>query len=119
MPPATSVPVTLAGADWDAEEVREIRSIAAEIESCAARRRRAANKVIHLSLSDSLRFSQGMRSTFRALIVRQLLEKFGFDEHRVFRWRLEHKLTQALLLNHYAPGSVPATRGLHRFASKV
>jgi hypothetical protein len=152
MTPATGIAEITAGADWDAGEVSEIRSIAAEIESCPARRRRtdavghalacpsarrssprAASRhddegklkhtppigVIRLALSDAPRFSQGMRSTFRALIVRQLLEKFGFDEHRVFRWRLEHKLTQALLLNHYAPGSVPATRGLLRFASKV
>lgn len=120
MTPATGIPVTPAGADWDTEELREIGSIAAEIENCRLNRRRTATtKVVHLSFSDSLRFSQGMRSTFRALIVRQLLDKFGFDEHRVFRWRLEHKLTQALLLNHYIPGCVPATRGLHRFISKV
>jgi hypothetical protein len=120
MTPATGIPAIAAGADWDAEEVSEMHSIAAGIETCRARRRRrAANKAIRIALSDSPRFSLGMRSTFRALIVRQLLAKFGFDEHRVFRWRLEHKLAQALLLNHYAPGSVPATRGLHRFAAKV
>jgi len=60
-----------------------------------------------------------MRSTFRALIIRQLLAKFGFDEHRVFQWRLEHKLVQAVLLNHYAPGCVPVTCGLGRFVSKA
>ncbi len=120
MTSATGIPVTLTGADWDTEELRKIRSIAAEVECCRAqRRRRVKTKVVHLQLSDSMRFSQGMRSTFRALIVRHLLDKLGFDEHRVFRWRLEHKLTQALVLNHYTAGSAPPTRGLYRFAAKV
>ncbi len=120
MRPATGTSVTLTGADWDEEELQEIRSIAREIEQCPAQRRRSVNSpVIRLSLSDSKLFSKGMRSTYRALIVRQLLHKFGFDEHRVFQWRLEHKLSQAMLLNHYAPGCVPVTRGLYRFVSKV
>jgi hypothetical protein len=120
MTSATGIPVTLTGADWDTEELGEIRSITAEIEACPAQRsRKVKHKVVHLRLSDSMRFSSGMRSTFRALIIRQLLDKLGFDEHRVFRWRLEHKLTQALVLSHYAPGSAPPTRGLCRFAATV
>ncbi len=120
MTSATGIPVTLTAADWDTEELSEVRSIAAEIECCPAqRRRKVKSQVIHLRLSDAERFSQGMRSTFRALIVRQLLDQLGFDEHRVFRWRLEHKLTQAVLFNHYVPGSAPPTRGLYRFVSKI
>ncbi|MEO8127156.1 MAG: hypothetical protein ABI822_08695, partial [Bryobacteraceae bacterium] len=120
MTPAAGISGTLTAADWDEEELNEIHRIAAEIDDCPAKRqRRAKTQVIRIPLSESKRFSQGMRSTFRALIVRQLLNRFGFDEHRVFRWRLEHKLVQAVLLNHYAPGCVPATRGLRRFVSKV
>lgn len=116
---AAGIPLRLAGVGWDADEVREIRSIAGEIDSFpAARRRSIQQPVIKLALSEAMRFSEGMRSTYRALIVRQLLAKLGFDEHRVFRWRLEHKLVQAAFLNHYAPGSVPATRGLRRFVSQ-
>jgi len=58
----------------------------------------------------------GMRSTFRALPIRQLSAALGFDENRVFAWRLDHKLVQALILNHYVPGAVPVTCGFRRFA---
>jgi hypothetical protein len=117
---AAGIPVSLMSAGWDAEEAQEIRSIAAEIDSFPATRRRVIRQpAIELALSDAMRFSEGMRSTYRALIVRQLLAKLGFDEHRIFRWRLEHKLVQAALLNHYQPGSVPVTCGLSRFVSKT
>lgn len=120
MVPVADAPLKLASARWDIDEVQEIRSIATQIESFRAERRRnIKQRVIKLALSDSKRFSDGMRSTFRALIIRQLLDKLGFDEHRVFRWRLEHKLVQAVLLNHYYPGSMPVTQGLRRFASKA
>jgi hypothetical protein len=54
----------------------------------------------------------------RAPFVRHLLAAIGGDEHRLFRWRLEHKLVQALVLDHYAPGCVPPTRGLASFAAE-
>ncbi len=57
-----------------------------------------------------------MRSTFRALPIRQLSAVLGFSESRVFEWRLDHKLVQALVLNHYLPGAIPVTCGLRRFA---
>jgi len=120
MTPVAGVPVNLTSEGWDADENREIRSIAAELDRVVTPRRRVIEQpVIELALSDALRFSGGMQSTFRALIIRQLLDKFGFDEHRVFQWRLEHKLIHALLLNHYAPGCMPVTRGLQRFVSRL
>lgn len=54
----------------------------------------------------------------RAPLVRHLYAVVGGDEHRLFRWRLEHKLMQALVLDHYAPGCVPPTRGLASFAAE-
>jgi hypothetical protein len=115
---AAEIPVGLASAGWDADEVREVCSIAGEIDNFPASRRRSIKQpAIELALSEAMRFADGMRSTYRALIVRQLLAKLGFDEHRVFRWRLEHKLVQAALLHHYDPNSVPVTRGLRRFVS--
>src|SRR5579872_753497 len=47
--------------------------------------------------------------------VRHLFRLFGFDEHHPFQWRLEHKLVQALILEHFCPGAMPATRGLVRY----
>ena len=120
MTPARSVPAFLTSGGWDADELLELRSIVRQIENTVVvRRQRKAGENIALGFSDGQRFSAGMTSTFRALIVRHLLDELGFDEHRVFRWRLEHKLVQAALLNHYAPGSVPVTCGLGRFASNV
>jgi hypothetical protein len=117
---AAGIPARLVSAGWDADELREVRSIAAEIDSFpAARRRSIQQPALELALSDAMRFSEGMSSTFRALIVRQLLAKLGFDEHRVFRWRLEHKLVQAAFLHHYDPDSIPVTRGLRRFISQA
>ncbi len=45
-------------------------------------------------------------------LIRSLFNHMGFDEHRLFRWGLHHKLVQALVLSAFAPGSFPATRGL-------
>jgi hypothetical protein len=42
-----------------------------------------------------------------------------FDEARIFQWRIEHKLIQALVLNHYCDGSIPPTRGLSRELAAV
>jgi hypothetical protein len=114
--PATEAAADLTIQGWDVQEAREIRSLATAIDNTQATRRRSiAGQTIAIALSEKARFSAGMQSTFRALIVRHLLHALGFDEHRVFRWRLEHKLVHAALLNHYAPGSVPVTRGLGRF----
>ena len=118
MTPAMGPEAYLTNPGLDAAEFREICSLAAAIENTRVSRRRGiAAPTIPIALSDAARFAAGMQSTFRALIVRQLLHALGFDEHRVFRWRLEHKLVHAALLNHYAPDSAPVTRGLGRFVS--
>jgi hypothetical protein len=119
MTPAKGAPGYFTRPGWDVEEAREIRSLATAIENTLTGPRRRTGHTIAIALSDAVRFSAGMQSTFRALIVRQLLHALGFDENRIFRWRLEHKLVHAALLNHYAPGSVPVTRGLGRFAYGV
>jgi len=41
------------------------------------------------------------------LFVRAILHEINFDEHHVFKWRLEHKLNQYYVLNHYCPGCMP------------
>lgn len=44
-----------------------------------------------------------------ALFVRALLNKLDVNEHHVFRWRLENKYRQYLILNHYVPGCISKT----------
>jgi len=46
------------------------------------------------------------------LIVRTLLSALNVNEHHVFRWRLENKYRQYLVLNHYSPGCMPETISL-------
>lgn len=49
-----------------------------------------------------------------AILARRIMSILGFDEKRILSYRLEHKLVQSLLLDHYAPGVVPTTFGAFR-----
>jgi hypothetical protein len=106
--------------DWIVEEVDQAKETFQSIdEETCPRRRSPAPGPITILFSDSERFQEGLISTRRALAIRQLYSALGFDEHRPFRWRLEHKLVQALVLNRYCPGVVPVTRGLGRKIREV
>jgi hypothetical protein len=70
--------------------------------------------VLRLALSESGPFTKELSGGFGAVFVRQLYRQLGFDEHRQLQWRLEHKLQQALVLNHYFPGCVPVSIGFAR-----
>jgi hypothetical protein len=47
-----------------------------------------------------------------AYLARVLWEAFGFDDRRTLGWRLDHKLIQATVLDHFAAGEPPRTWGL-------
>jgi hypothetical protein len=101
--------------NWIAEEVSQAGSLIREIDDFTGPRRRTVNgPTLRLTLSQAVPLLEGLAGNTRALAVRQLYQLFGFDEHRQLRWRLEHKLVQALILDHYCPGTVPVTRGLDR-----
>jgi hypothetical protein len=103
--------------EWNSEELRQADDIARAIEaSPVPRRRPRPNGDIYLRLSEFGPLRAGLASTDRALPVRQLYRALRFDEEHAFRWRLEHKLVQALIVNRYLPGQVPVTRGLSRLA---
>jgi hypothetical protein len=103
---------------WHAGEVAQTNPIRREIESCPARRHiKAATKHIQLRLSESETWLDGLQEVSRVVLVRQLFNALRLDEHRPFRWRLEHKLVQALILDTYLPGMAPVTRGLSRLVS--
>ncbi len=103
-------------ATWIETEIAEAACLIAKIERVRPPRQSPNPGKIVLRLSEAAPFLAGMRSTFRALPIRQLSAALGFDENRVFAWRLDHKLVQALILNHYVPGPVPVTCGFRRFA---
>ncbi|HEY6393528.1 MAG TPA: hypothetical protein VIX89_19755 [Bryobacteraceae bacterium] len=104
---------------WHAGEVAQTDAMRCEIEACTARRRvKAATKHIQLRLSDSTPWLDGLQEASRAVLVRQLFNALRLDEHRPFRWRLEHKLVQSIILDAYLPGVAPVTRGLSRLVSE-
>jgi hypothetical protein len=103
-------------ARWIEAEIAEAARLIAKIEGVSPPRQSPNPGEIVLRLSQAAPVLIGMRSTFRALPIRQLSAALGFSENRVFEWRLDHKLVQALVLNHYLPGAIPVTCGLRRFA---
>jgi hypothetical protein len=102
-------------ASWDPQEAHQALPLFSEIDGFrASRRREPLNSPLDLRLSDAIHLLPGLAATTRGLLTRQLLLALGFDERRLGEWRLEHKLVQALALHRYAPGCIPATRGLDR-----
>jgi len=99
------------------EEIRQIEAVAAEIANCGLARRRAPlTSRLDLRLSEALGLVEGLGGSTRALPVRQLLRALGFDEARHLRWRMEHKLVQALVIWAWAPEIIPVTCGLDALA---
>lgn len=105
---------------WSERELAQAEEIARATGAYKGPRRITERlREIRLPLSEGLELRDGIWGSFPVTFVRQLYRALGFDEDRVFRWRLEHKLVQALLMNHFAPGCVPVTRGLEALADGV
>lgn len=109
---------------WDDAELASVGPIVAALDADAGPREtslrigagssaRARVRVIRLRASAADALKAGCCG-HKSLIVRHLYHALGFDEHRLFRHRLEHKLVQALVLRHYCPDAVPITRGVRR-----
>jgi hypothetical protein len=102
---------------WSPEEQAQIAQLLAEIDAFeGARRRPLLDSELKLALSDAIPLLPDLAASTRALLTRQLMHRLGFDERRLPKWRLEHKLVQALTLHHYSPDSLPVTCGLDRLA---
>jgi ATP-grasp domain, R2K clade family 3 len=96
---------------WAAEEVQQAAEIAGELERQSVPRHVIPEgPIITIDLSQADSLKEGLAGD--CLLIRQLYKALKFDEHQSFKWRLEHKLIQSLILNHYCPGSVPVTCGL-------
>ncbi len=113
--------------NWNPEELAHGAEIANRIAECAAQRSAAPPMPAQLPLSlakaselvEGLHWSANGLLSEGAVAVRQICRGLGFDEHLPFRWRLEHKLVQAHVLNHFCPGSMPVTCGIRRYFSDV
>lgn len=96
-------------------ESSEILPLIQQIEAFPEPRRRATlEPEIELSLSAAIPLLPALAASTRGLLTRQLLHMCGFDERRLGKWRLEHKLIQALVFQHYFPASLPRTYGFCR-----
>ena len=112
--------------NWNPEEVASAADIADRIAGYAVGRSVSPpeNPQLCLSLADAVELADGLHwppsgvLPMGTLTVRHVCRLLGFDEHLQFRWRLEHKLIQALVLNHFCPGVMPPTRGLYRHFAK-
>lgn len=101
--------------DWHPLEVTKVGSLVTSMEAASLPRCSSyeAGELIALDaldvpvLKDNLADLDG-----GAVIVRQLLRGLCFDENSPFRHGLDNKLVQALLLQHYCPGTIPITIGL-------
>lgn len=104
--------------NWNPTEVKQGSAIAERIAAFATSRNTPIKtQCVTLSPEDSRQHLDGV-FFLNTLPVRHLFKAMGFDEHRPFVWRLEHKLVQALVLQHFCPGSVPITTGLSRYIAE-
>src|ERR1700722_8233509 len=104
---------------WSVEETEMISHVLSGIVASARADRAVEEVKIVLRSSEGLPLQDETPGGIFGVPIRHLMVSLGFDEHRPFRWRFEHKLVQALLLNYYAPGSIPVTRGLSRLFSHL
>ena len=103
------------GGEWHPREVELAREIIASMSDFRGPRTTTPpREPLRLSSSEASRYRRELRCQIPGILVRHLLGLLGFDENRVFNWRFEHKLVQALILRHYYPDSIPATRGFAR-----
>ena len=67
---------------------------------------------IELSLQDCDHLLDNLRCSIRGILIRRMLELLGCDESYPFKWRLDSKLIQAILVNEFSRDTYPSTVGL-------
>ncbi|QEH38555.1 hypothetical protein OJF2_71580 [Aquisphaera giovannonii] len=106
-----------AASPWDFGDSEEDRSwmggMAAAIDAVRLPRRRPrSDRVLKAESRPDDPLRREVVGTVGVYIVRALLGAMGFDEGRKFGWRLEHKLVQARVFNHYLGREFPASWGV-------
>lgn len=102
--------------DWNIAELSQTRELARQVEAYIGERNcKVTTGVVYLRQEDAAPLADGLGVDWpHLLLMRQLFHQLQFDEARIFRWRFDHKLVQAHLLNHYCAGAVPVSRGVWR-----
>lgn len=72
---------------------------------------------IGTKLPTSSLFYQEISGYTGVYFLRCLYYAIGFDENRLFHWRLEHKLIQAKILTHFLGDKIPKTLGINELLS--
>lgn len=103
--------------EWDLRESEYAASVIRDIARFDGPRRSTLSApFLHLRYADAVPLREGLASDHTPLLlVRHVLRAMEFDENRVFRWHIEHKLVQSLIIQHFCPGAMPSTRGLSTF----
>lgn len=83
-----------------------------EIEHAYGQKLHKYNVPHNFQLEPDVELISNLSGNYGALFIRALLGKLGLNEHHLFKWRLEHKLNQFYVLNHYCPGCMPETLSL-------
>lgn len=108
---------------WNEHERREVRSVVLDIAAASPPAVEFHDRLI-LSAADAATLVEGVfvprsNNPLNYVPIRHVYRSLRFDETRPFSWRLEHKLIQALVLNHFVPGIVPATSGTRAYLNRL
>ncbi len=105
--------------NWNSEELARAANIAKDIALFALSRDAGpSTRVLQFCPETAAGLISGIRDTpapWSFVPMRHVYRLMGFDECHPFRWRIEHKLIQALVINQFCSASVPVTCGLFRF----
>jgi hypothetical protein len=112
--------------NWHPVEVAQADRLAQDMERYRIARRVCPPATLYFRESDLSELLHNLYMPVRGkfwprgllghLPLRQLYKALGFVESHPFRWHLEHKLVQALVIRRYCDGVYPVTLGLRRFA---
>lgn len=108
---------------WNATEEKKAQLLSSELAAWQpVQQLTTGQRKVELNARDTEGLEVGIHVSVAAgrvlpevILLRHLYRLLHFDESLPFRWRLEHKLVQALILNHFVPGCTPITVGLSRF----
>ena len=99
---------------WSLEERSALNSSIESLLKCAALDEPKPVESCALSFEEVPRLADGISASLRAIVVRKLLECLGIDESLPFRWDIDHKLVQAIILHEFCPEAIPSSIGLSR-----
>jgi hypothetical protein len=98
---------------WSSVERSALRETLLDLSQFVNPTHRIASVCV-FSPEDASRLSVNLADNQFCLPLRRLLEHLGCDEGQPFRWNLDHKLVQNIILHEYIPDLIPDSIGLAR-----